>query len=148
QLILDLDSGLNGRANERTVDSIALNDFEHTHLSDCLGGICRNSGKLRIGVVGVWTEATVSFLLYDLKTRFDIEDLATCSALTASASRAQHFNALEQLSRILGVRVFDTVGDFIGWLNPDGPAGKAQLLGDKTKFGHHVLLKGTSIAIP
>ena len=37
-------------------------------------------------MIGVWTEAKVSFLLYELKTRMRIDDLATCSALTASAS--------------------------------------------------------------
>ena len=44
----------------------------------------------------------MSFLLYDLKTRLGIDELATCSALTANDSRAQHFNALSQLEKILG----------------------------------------------
>jgi hypothetical protein len=69
-------------------------------------------------VVGVWTEAKVSFLLYDLKTRLGIDELATCSALTASASRAQHFNALAQLEKILGVRCFDSPAEFADWLRP------------------------------
>ena len=71
-----------------------------------------------MGVVGVWTEAKVSFLLYDLKTRLGIDELATCSALTASASRAQHFNALAQLEKILGVRCFDSLAEFADWLRP------------------------------
>ncbi|MHC4391421.1 MAG: phosphatase domain-containing putative toxin, partial [Planctomycetota bacterium] len=77
-------------------------------------------GVVRIGVIGVWTEAKVSYLLYDLKTRLRIDALATCSALTASASRAQHFNALEQLRKLLGVSVFDSVGAFADWLVPEG----------------------------
>jgi hypothetical protein len=52
-----------------------------------------------VGVVGVWTEAKVSFLLYELKTGLRIDELATCSALTASASHAQHFNARAQLGK-------------------------------------------------
>ena len=60
----------------------------------------------------------MSFLLYDLKTRLGIDDLATCSALTASASRAQHFNALAQLEKILGVRCFDSPAEFADWLRP------------------------------
>src|SRR6185312_1208351 len=60
----------------------------------------------------------VSFLLYDLKTRLGIDELATCSALTASASRAQHFNALAQLEKLLGVRCFESVAEFVDWLRP------------------------------
>ena len=71
-----------------------------------------------MGVVGVWTEAKVSFLLYDLKTRLGIDELATCSALTASASRAQHFNALAQLEKLLGVACFDSPAEFADWLRP------------------------------
>ena len=64
----------------------------------------------------MWTEAKVSFLLYDLKTRLGIDDLATCSASTASVSRAQHFNVLAQLEKILGVRCFESVAGFVDWL--------------------------------
>jgi hypothetical protein len=46
-----------------------------------------------------------SFLAYDFRTCYPHWQLAVCSALTAS-SRAQHFMALEQLSRLLGVTVF------------------------------------------
>jgi hypothetical protein len=60
----------------------------------------------------------VSFLLYELSTRLGIEELATCSALTVSASRAQHFNALSQLDKILGVSCFDSLADFVDWLRP------------------------------
>ena len=85
--------------NERIVNSLTLNDFEGTKPAGNSRGIRHAHGDepLRVGVVGVWTEAKVSFLLYDLKTRLGIDQLATCSALTASASRAQHFNALAQL---------------------------------------------------
>ena len=60
----------------------------------------------------------MSFLLYELSTRLGIDELATCSALTASASRTQHFNALSQLDKILGVRCFDSPADFVDWLRP------------------------------
>jgi aminoglycoside phosphotransferase (APT) family kinase protein len=107
-------------ANERIVDSLTLNDLEGTDLAGQLERIRHAHGDepLRVGVVGVWTEAKVSFLLYDLKTRLGIDDLATCSALTASASRAQHFNALAQLEKILGVRRFDSPAEFADWLRP------------------------------
>ncbi len=120
RLVLDLDDGPGNRPHEHVVNASALNDFEGTTLRERLDEVRARAGgaPLRVGVVGVWTEAKVSFLLYDLKTRYGIDELATCSALTASASRAQHFIALGQLERILGVRVFDSVGEFAGWLAP------------------------------
>ncbi|HEX9746170.1 MAG TPA: isochorismatase, partial [bacterium] len=107
--------------NVHFVNSIALNDFEGTNLAEVFWKIVEKTGHkdFRVGVIGVWTEAKVSFLLYDLKTRCRLDDLATCSALTASNSRAQHFNALEQLRKILGVRIFDSTGEFADYLNPD-----------------------------
>jgi protein-tyrosine phosphatase/nicotinamidase-related amidase len=126
KLVVGMDEKLRG--NEILVDAIALNDFEHTGLAEALAPVLESAKHarvpVRVGVVGVWTEAKVSFLLYDLKTRLGIDALATCSALTASASRSQHFNALDQLKKILGVSVFDSVGDFTEWLLPDGAQAK------------------------
>ena len=51
------------------------------------GSVAHRDDPLRVGVVGVWTEAKVSFLLYDLKTRLGIDELATCSALTKRLAR-------------------------------------------------------------
>jgi protein-tyrosine phosphatase/nicotinamidase-related amidase/aminoglycoside phosphotransferase (APT) family kinase protein len=120
QLVLGMDERAMVAANERIVDSLTLNDLEGTDLAQQLERIRHAHGDkpLRVGVVGVWTEAKVSFLLYDLKTRLGIDELATCSALTASASRAQHFNALAQLEKILGVRCFDSPAEFADWLRP------------------------------
>jgi protein-tyrosine phosphatase/nicotinamidase-related amidase/aminoglycoside phosphotransferase (APT) family kinase protein len=120
QLVLGMDERARTAANELIINSLTLNDFEGTDLAEQLGRIRHAHGDepLRVGVVGVWTEAKVSFLLYDLKTRLGIDELATCSALTASASRAQHFNALAQLEKILGVRCFDSPAEFADWLRP------------------------------
>ncbi|MFH1676660.1 MAG: isochorismatase, partial [bacterium] len=120
-VVLGFDKEGGQRPNEYFVNSGALNDFEDTNLTEILGEIKIKAGEepIRVGVIGVWTEAKVSFLLYDLKTRCHIDDLATCSALTASNSRAQHFNALEQLRKILGVTVFDSSGEFTEWLLPE-----------------------------
>lgn len=120
-LVLDLDAL---GPDEQYVDATGLNDFAGTDLAERLAAIRERAGgePLRVGVVGVWTEAKVTFLLYELATRCGIAELGTCSALTASASRAQHFNALEQLRRLLGVRVLDGVGDFVQWLRPEADA--------------------------
>ncbi len=120
RLVLEMDERAEAAANECIVDSITLNDLEGTDLEAQLDRIRREHGDepLRVGVIGVWTEAKVSFLLYDLSTRLGIEELATCSALTASASRTQHFNALSQLEKILGVNCFESVAEFVDWLMP------------------------------
>lgn len=146
ELVLDLDDGIAGRANERVVDSIALNDFEATTLPGILEELRRRAhpGPLRIAVVGVWTEAKISFLLYDLKTRLGVDDLATCSALTASASRAQHFNALEQLRRVLGVQCFESVGELATWLNPGS---SLELPRARTRFGPKVQVSSGDVQL-
>ena len=120
RLILGMDERAMAAANERIIDSLTLNDLEGTDLAQQLARIRHAHGDQppRVGVVGVWTEAKVSFLLYDLKTRLGIDELATCSALTASASRTQHFNALAQLEKLLGVRCFDSTAEFADWLRP------------------------------
>jgi nicotinamidase-related amidase len=120
RLVLEMDERAGSAPNECIVDSLTLNDLEGTDLEAQLDRIRREHGgePLRVGVVGVWTEAKVSFLLYDLSTRLGIEELATCSALTASASRTQHFNALAQLDKILGVNCFESLADFVDWLMP------------------------------
>lgn len=112
-------TGLSGAmgTNEHVVNATGLNDFEGTNLEAVLTA-ARAKGDVRVGVVGVWTEAKVTFLLYDLRTRLGLSDLATCSALTASSSRPQHFQALDQLRRVLGVHVLEGVGDFADWLVP------------------------------
>ncbi|MCB9539796.1 MAG: dual specificity protein phosphatase family protein [Myxococcales bacterium] len=121
-LVAGLGEAVPDRPNERFVDCLTLNDFEDTTLASVLAPWLAAPTPPRAGVVGVWTDAKVTFLLYELATRCGLTELATCSALTASASRTQHFNALSQLQRLLGVRVFDSVGDFTRWLVPDGPA--------------------------
>ena len=118
KLVLGLDDDVSAHANERYIDALTLNDFEGTLLADTVNEIRDKIGDrpLRVGVVGVWTDAKVSFLCYDLLTRCGITDLGTCSALTASNRRTQHFNALEQLRRLLGVQVYESVGAFADWL--------------------------------
>jgi protein-tyrosine phosphatase/nicotinamidase-related amidase/aminoglycoside phosphotransferase (APT) family kinase protein len=126
RLVMGLEDGQ--RSDELYINCHTLNDFEGTTLAQTLEALRARSddGALRVAVIGVWTEAKITFLLYDLLTRGRVESLATCSALTASASRAQHFNALEQLKKILGVEVFDSVGDLGAWLKPDASAQPAQ----------------------
>ena len=99
------------------INSTTLNDFDNTGLAALLDE--HKGSGIRVGITGVWTEAKVMFLAYELSTRYPSFQIAVCSALTASSSRSQHFYALEQLKRIVGVTIIDSLGEFIEYLGGD-----------------------------
>ncbi|MFV2060712.1 MAG: phosphotransferase [Gammaproteobacteria bacterium] len=101
---------INNTESSTIINSTTLNDFEETPLTQILNQY--NDIPLRVGLIGVWTEAKIFFLAYELSTRYQHFDIAVCSALTASSSRSQHFQALEQLKRITGVTVLNSIGEF------------------------------------
>ncbi len=107
------------------VDAVGLSNFVGAGLDKALTGLERE--PLRVGLMGVWTEAKITYLAYDLRVRYPQFELAVCSALTASSSRQNHFLALDQLERILGVRVLPSVGEFIDYLG--GSMAEAPLIG-------------------
>lgn len=107
------------------IDTQTLNNFHGTALQEVLTSIVEE--HTRIGLIGVWTEAKITFLAYELRSRFPNNPLAVCSALTASATRHGHFYALDQLERILGVEVIASLGAFSEWLG--GEKDQAPLLG-------------------
>jgi len=96
------------------VNSPGLNDFIGTDLANIIEACSEKT--TRVGLMGVWTEAKIMFLAYDIRTRYPEMDIAVCSALTASSSRSHHFMALEQLQRLLGVKTFSSVGEFTHYL--------------------------------
>lgn len=98
------------------VSSTTLNDFLGTGMDDLLRSLL--PGVERIGIVGAWTDAKVSFLAYELRTRFPHLDVAVCSALAASSSRERHLVALDHLERVIGTKVFHSVGEFCQFLSP------------------------------
>lgn len=97
------------------VDSISLNDFIDTNLSEIIKKEV-GEGDCHIGIIGVWSDAKVSFLAYELSTRFPGIKIGVCSALTASSSRQKHFMAMEQMKNLLGVNVFTSMGEFMDFL--------------------------------
>nr|HNI25958.1 isochorismatase family protein [Leptospiraceae bacterium] len=82
------------------VNASGLNDFVDTGLEEILKP--HKGKKCRVGVAGVWTEAKIFFLCYDLKTRYPEFEIAVCSLLTASSSRNAHFISLDSIQKILG----------------------------------------------
>jgi len=98
------------------VESPSLNDFQGSELPALLGTM---EGVSRVGIAGVWTDAKVAFLAYELRTRFPFLEIAVCSALAASSSRERHLLALDHLERVVGVRIIHSIGEFASFLSPD-----------------------------
>ena len=96
------------------LESRLLNDFIDTELEDILKPF--ENEKIRVGIMGVWTEAKVSFLAYDLASRYPNFEIAICSALTAGSSISDHYHALDHLQKILGVHIIHSIGEFIKFL--------------------------------
>ena len=96
------------------VNTLTLNDFQDTNLAELLTPFAEQ--KLRVGLMGVWTEAKITYLAYELSTRYPSFELGVCSALTAGASRTQHFVALDHLEKLLGVKIFSSVSAFVRFL--------------------------------
>ncbi|XDD49847.1 dual specificity protein phosphatase family protein [Leptospira sp. WS92.C1] len=101
------------------INASGLNDFVDTSLEKILNQFKEH--PLKIGIAGVWTEAKVQFLAYDIRTRYPKWEIAVCPALTASSSLGMHFIALDQMKEILGVQVFPSIGAFTSFLNGTVP---------------------------
>jgi hypothetical protein len=72
---------------------------------------------IRIGIIGVLTNIKVAEMSIALQGFYDINEIAICSALTASNNIRRHFQALDDLSNFYGVTVFDSIKQFGNWLN-------------------------------
>lgn len=115
--------------NVGIVNATTLTNFQDTDLGNYIQPFAQST--IRIGLMGVWTEAKITFLAYELRARYPKFQLAVCSALTASSSRENHFLALDQMERILGVRIIDSVSEFVDFLG--GSLEDAPLIGFSEK---------------
>lgn len=104
---------------ETIIDASGLNDFYETDLKEQLDKY--KGQEVKVGIIGVWTEAKVSFLSYELATRYPSFEIAICSALTASSSTHMHFIALEQLKSLFNVNLISSVTEFAGFLSTETP---------------------------
>ncbi|WCL50282.1 isochorismatase family protein [Leptospira sp. GIMC2001] len=98
------------------VDASGLNDFHKTNLETIIREITSIDGSARVGLIGVWTEAKISFLAYELVTRYPNFQIGICSALTASSTRHMHYVALDQMRNLLGIEIFTSIGSFSEFL--------------------------------
>jgi serine/threonine protein kinase len=111
------------RKRAAVVDAGGLNDLHDTPIMPMLEALVPSSAQsgnwratMPIGVIGVWTNVKIHYLLYDLKTRLGLHNLATCSALVASPDRDAHETTLRHLRTVLNVKVFDDIEEFLKFL--------------------------------
>ncbi len=106
------------RGRSAVVDATGINDFEDTPMAETLDALVEGYDRatIPVGVIGVWTNVKVHYLLYDLKTRAGFHNLATCSKLVSAPDRIEHRNALRQLETVLGVKVFHEIDEFLKFL--------------------------------
>ncbi|TGK16636.1 dual specificity protein phosphatase family protein [Leptospira kmetyi] len=109
----------NQKDRHEIVNASGLNDFVDTSLEEILKPL--KGHTIKVGLTGVWTEAKIQFLAYDLRTRYPEWELAICPALTASSSIGMHFIALDQMREILGVKIFPSIGAFTSFLSGTVP---------------------------
>ncbi|MBR30536.1 MAG: isochorismatase [Spirochaetaceae bacterium] len=101
------------------LSATGLNDFNDTSIAEILEPY--RDQKIRIGIMGVWTEAKVYFLAYELATRYPEFQIAVCSALCASSSRSMHFYALDQIRNVLGLEIISSPASFAEFLTGKTP---------------------------
>jgi protein-tyrosine phosphatase/nicotinamidase-related amidase len=106
--------GVRKKEREVIINASGLNDFLETDLEKTLAKY--KGQETRIGLIGVWTEAKITYLCYELASRYPNFEIAVCNALTASSSTHMHFVSLEQLKKILGIKLFSSVTEFAAFL--------------------------------
>eukprot|EP01080_Neovahlkampfia_damariscottae_P009714 gene9714-1919_t len=102
--------------NEHHIEIKSLNVFNDTELETKLQQLeKKHKKKLKIGIVGLWTESTVNYLCYELFSR-GYKNVALSSSLTSSVSKLQHYNSLAQIDKIFPFLIFDSIIQFENWL--------------------------------
>src|SRR5262249_49182394 len=86
------------------------------------GGDAGWRATVPVGVIGVWTNVKIHYLLYDLKTRGGLHNLATCSRLVASPAHAAHEPTPRHLENRLNVQALDQVDEFLAFRGVNPPA--------------------------
>jgi hypothetical protein len=116
EMILDLGHAVENRVNESVVKIRGISAFSQTNLHELIANkiepYMNCEEKPKISVVGVHSDSNIHYLMYELASRFPYAQLATCSALTATRSRLQHFNTLGQMHKLLQTEIYDSVYDF------------------------------------
>jgi hypothetical protein len=119
EFIWENKSILPDKGNAYSVNSKKILTASEPTFSKTLLKVIGNTKKddIRIGIIGVLTNIKVAEMAIALQGFYDINEIAVCSALTASNNIRRHFQGLEDLSNFYGVTVFDSIRQFGNWLN-------------------------------
>ncbi len=95
--------------------------FSRSELAEVLGKIITsgNRERVRVAVVGVYTDIKIQIVLQSLRVAYNLEDLVVSDSLTASPTLERHLGALDFASKVLGVEVMHGVGDLARFLGSD-----------------------------
>jgi nicotinamidase-related amidase len=101
-------------ATNTIVDSNALNDVHGTTLENVIKSVVgeENADNIAVGVIGVWSNAKVLFLVYELVTRFNFTKIAVCPSLCAANTVDNHARGLDIMKNVLGVDIIENIEDF------------------------------------
>lgn len=112
------------------IRSNSLHDFTHKiakndhldHLSAILDDIILEEGvnpqHVYIVVIGVLTDIKIKLLLTNLRSRYNLPNLATSDVLTASNTLERHLSGLDFADKVLGVEIVHSLNALVSILNP------------------------------
>jgi len=95
--------------------------FSPSELARVLGEIITpdNRERVRVAVVGVYTDIKIQVVLQSLRVAYNLENLVVSDSLTASPTLERHLGALDFANKVLGVEVMHGVGDLARFLGSD-----------------------------
>lgn len=99
--------------NSKKIATASEEEFIHA-LNQAIGK--KTKDQIKIGIIGVLTNIKVAQMAIALQGFFDIRNIGICSALTASNNIRKHFQGLDDLSNIYGIKIFNSVSEFSSWL--------------------------------
>jgi hypothetical protein len=98
-------------------------DLSYSALSDLAQEVDKSTNLIQlpvyVAVIGVLTDIKVKTLLTDLRSRYDIPNLAVSDNLTGSKSLERHLAALDFAQKVLNVEVIHGLNNLIDYLGGD-----------------------------
>lgn len=109
---------LRGDPKMHVIRANSLNVVEGTNYSSLLQSICGRTPpeKVRVGVMGVWTNVKVEYLLFNLRTIPPFfPQIAVCEPLCACPKRSDHDAAIEKFE-MLGYQIHYDIDSFCNFM--------------------------------
>jgi nicotinamidase-related amidase len=113
--------------------------FSPSELARVLGEIITpdNRERVRVAVVGVYTDIKIQVVLQSLRVAYNLENLVVSDSLTASPTLERHLGALDFANKVLGVEVMHGVGDLARFLGSDPKDEELESSASEVKFADY-----------